>query len=365
MNQEQTKQKRPYPKLDYSISDLNKRNKIVYEIIENTPPNKLTSYYLQELAKYLTQTPNTKKQKTILTDNRMITINKRETSYQGLVSKLEKGQDGIYNFITDENKNVFLVPKIGITKEDLKTIPGLKELKQEIKKIQQKLKNSSDKNKFILIKTLIQMRQDQYVLKSMYKPPVYLTNFIKNLNKIELNEKIFINEKGQPQSEEIISLFNPEHVCHILCNYSKIKQQSWGNFENDFYYLMEYFDEISEKALKNKYPILYQIMVLKIDGMLNKDIIKQLEKKFNITYSIEYLSSLWRKKIPKIISEQVKKNWIVWYYTFKEKGVWKKCSRCNQIKLAHPYFFTRNKTSKDGYYSLCKDCRNKRSKKDK
>jgi hypothetical protein len=42
-----------------------------------------------------------KKEKAILTENRMATVNKRETSYEGLVSQLENGEDGIYNLMDD------------------------------------------------------------------------------------------------------------------------------------------------------------------------------------------------------------------------------------------------------------------------
>lgn len=45
-------------------------------------------------------TKEEKRSKQINTDNRMITINKRETSFEGLVSKFESGEDGIYNLIT-------------------------------------------------------------------------------------------------------------------------------------------------------------------------------------------------------------------------------------------------------------------------
>jgi len=65
---------------------------------------------------------------------------------------------------------------------------------------------------------------------------------------------------------------------------------------------MEDFDNLSERALKEKYPILYDIMIYKIDGMQNKDIAIQIKKDYDVTYSIEYLSVVWRKKIPKIIS---------------------------------------------------------------
>ena len=355
--------KRPYPRLDYTITDPQERNQKVHEIVNSVSPEKLTPYYLEQLTKYLTETPENKKEKKVLTDNRMVTINKRETSYEGLVAKLENGEDGIYNFMTGGDKNILLVPKIQITEDDIATIPGLKELREEIKKVEIRQRVARGKQKFLLTKQLIEMRQDQYVLKSAYKPPVAMMKVTKSVNQIDLNEHITIDENGDPVSDCLVSLFDPHHVCCLLCNYSKLKEDCWGHFDSDWWYLMEDFDNLSERALKEDYPILYDIMIYKIDGLQNKDIAARIKQDYDVSYSVEYLSAVWRKKIPKIIADKAKEEWIVWHYTYEEKGKWKRCSRCHEIKLAHPYFFTRNKTAKDGWYSMCKCCRNK--KKDK
>lgn len=355
--------KRPYPRLDYTITDPQERNQKVHEIVNSVSPEKLTPYYLEQLTKYLTETPENKKEKKVLTDNRMVTINKRETSYEGLVAKLENGEDGIYNFMTGGDKNILLVPKIQITEDDMATIPGLKELREEIKKVEIRQRVARGKQKFLLTKQLIEMRQDQYVLKSAYKPPVAMMKVTKSINQIDLDEHITIDENGDPVSDCLVSLFDPHHVCCLLCNYSKLKEDCWGHFDSDWWYLMEDFDNLSERALKEDYPILYDIMIYKIDGLQNKDIAARIKQDYDVSYSVEYLSAVWRKKIPKIIADKAKEEWIVWHYTYEEKGKWKRCSRCHEIKLAHPYFFTRNKTAKDGWYSMCKCCRNK--KKDK
>ena len=80
-------------KLDFSIESPKERNELVKKIIENTPSEKLTPSYLEILANYIifAMDKEERKEKKILTDNRMVTVNKRETSYQGLVSKFEKG----------------------------------------------------------------------------------------------------------------------------------------------------------------------------------------------------------------------------------------------------------------------------------
>ena len=66
------KKNAPYKKLDWSISSQQQRQKIVQKIVDDTPAELLTSQCLEELASYLTQTQKTKKDKTILTDNRLV-----------------------------------------------------------------------------------------------------------------------------------------------------------------------------------------------------------------------------------------------------------------------------------------------------
>ena len=59
-------------------------------------------------------TKKEKQEKTILTENHLKTVNLRETSFQGLVSKFENGEDGIYNLITND-KNIIFRHKITFT----------------------------------------------------------------------------------------------------------------------------------------------------------------------------------------------------------------------------------------------------------
>lgn len=72
-----------------------------------------------------------RKNKKILTENRLSTVNKRETSYEGLAAQFENGEDNIYNLIT-EDKNILFQPKNTITQQDLEKVPPLKELREGI-----------------------------------------------------------------------------------------------------------------------------------------------------------------------------------------------------------------------------------------
>lgn len=350
-------------KLDYTLQDPGARNELVKKIIEQTPPQRLTPKYLQLLADYLVfaMDKEERKKKNIITDNRMVTVNKRETSFEGLVEKFQNGEDGIYNIITND-KNIIFTPKISITEEDIQTIPGMKQLRDAIAQIEAQEKVATGKRRFLLKKQLIEMRKDQYVLKSTFKAPIYCLNATKSFNHIALEEKISVNEDGSLKIEGNFSLLNPDHVSAVLCNYSRIKQDCWGQFSSDAYYMIQDLENLVDKTLEKDFPLYYDLLIYKIDGKTNEEIQSLLERDYGVRHSVEYISSLWRNKIPKMIAEQARKDWLIWHYTFEEKGQWKKCSRCGQIKLAHNMFFSKNNTSKDGFYSICKDCRNAKTK---
>ena len=301
-----------------------------------------------------------RKERKILTDNRMMTVNKRECSFEGLVSQLENGEDGIYNLITD-NKNQIFQPKVTITKKDLDEIQPLRQLREAINVWEAKLKVTEGKDAFVIKKALIEMRKDQYVIKNAYRRPIVPNKLTRSTHVTILpDETSSFDEEGYPIPKGV-SLLNPVVCSAILCNYSRLKEDSYDRFEGDLYYLMLAFDEIADKALK-EYPLYEKIVECKVDGLQNTQIQEILQMEFGIKHSLEYISSLWRKKIPKLIASQAEDEYLYWYYLNIKKGKYKKCSRCGQIKLAHNKYFSKNKTSRDGYYSICKKCRNSKNK---
>ena len=359
-------------KLDYTLQTPEERNELVKKIIANTPPEKLTKKYLEAMGKYIVLAfKEDIAEHRILTESRWnSTIKVREVSLEGLSASFENkysdggknnsAEDYVYNLVIENDKNVILTPKTKITQEDIDTIPGLKELMQEIKRLENEVfPLAQGKAKYSVKQNIIALYRDTYVLKASYTGHINCVNSVKTANRLDIYEDITIDKNGGLQVNSNLSLLIPKHVSALLCNYSKLKENAYGHFTSDIYYMMMALDELVEEALAD-YPLYKALLIFKIDGLQNIEIQRKLEELFDTRYSVEYISSLWRNKIPKLIAETAEKRWLVWHYTEEEQGNWKKCSRCSCIKLAHPKFFSKNKSSKDGFYSICKDCRNKK-----
>lgn len=330
-------------KLDYAIEEMDSRLEEVATLCnEHEYDEELTNQNLEQMADYLIyqMEKQEKKQRKILTPNRLVTVNKRETSFEGIVAKFEKNADGVYG-IMSEDKNTILTPKVSITSKDLEEIPFLKQVRYAI----DTLKLIPEKN-YIVQQAIIDLSQTQYIIKNAYQKP--------------------IRAKSSPPSVscsnidwcERLDFTNWLTVSAILKYYSKLKTNASEKFETDMYWVLYDFEKLADDSLRN-HPMLYDIMVDKVENLQNKEIQERLEQKYGSTYSVEYISSLFNNKIPKLIAETAKAQELIYHYTFVEKGAWKKCNRCGQVKLLHSTFFSKNSSSsKNGFYSICKSCRN-------
>ena len=111
------------------------------------------------------------------------------------------------------------------------------------------------------------MRKDQYVIKNAYRKPIVPNKLTRSTHVIMLPDETssFDDEDGYPIPKGV-SLLDPVVCSAILCNYSRLKEDSFDRFEGDLYYLMLAFDEISDKALK-EYPLYEKIVECKVDGL--------------------------------------------------------------------------------------------------
>lgn len=328
-------------KLDYSITETEQRIKYINNLLEER--EHWSSRDLQKMADYIifAESENNRE---ILSDNRMVTINRRETSFQGLSERLEGGEDALHGLMRSD-KQMILTPKNSITQEDLDSIPELARLRERILEWEIKLESAKGKHKFGIKKMLIEMRKEQYAIKQLYKTPMYsrTTARVKTLN----------------STVEDLRLDNAEHISEILNNYIKLKQTLWEDLHNDMRWTLVDLEDLIEKYLRFQYPIYYDILTMKVDGDSNEEIQAHLEWRYNKQHSQEYISSLWRNKIPEIIADGYKEDYLNWFYTFKARGIYKTCSRCKTPKLAHKRYFSTNQAAKYGFYSVCKECRNK------
>ena len=87
----------------------------------------------------------------------------------------------------------------------------------------------------------------------------------------------------------------------------------------------------------------------------NQEIADYVNKKYNKSYTANYISTIFRQKIIPKINESVKFHaLIIENICFSEN--FKRCSNCGKILLIAPDNFVRKARAKDGFSSQCKIC---------
>ena len=358
-------------KLDYKLRTVEERKQLVQEILDSG--EYLTQQQIGFMADYLlfvmdgrgNTVREKKKSYPIVTKNRDVTVNKRQVSFEETVSRLQNGEDGLYSMIIND-KDVIMDMRAPITEEDLNTIPDLRNKMEAIESLKKMFENAIGKRKYSLKRQIISMYKELYTLKASFtgqSPKARINSQVRSMVHMPIPDHIYLDENGVPQSDGFISLIKPEHVSFLLKYYQLLKQESWEELQSDMRWLLIDLEDTVVRALLPEHELLYDLLVWEIDGCTGAEIAEKMADKYGVVHSEQYFSTLWCRKIPKMIAEQAQKDWLIWHWRYEdpENAQWKMCNTCGQVKPAHYLFFHKN-TSKDGFYSKCRDCRSKKTK---
>ena len=342
---------------------------------------------------------------TSIVDRKEVEIETRYGSYkkkrpESLEALMESPAFNESNIVTT---NIYKKTKPKIDREKDKDIPGIQELWKTIDRLDRRIKVTEGKTVDPDIKPLtpqqlykakhhlIELRTEQYYLKDSVRPTIHLGTISRETteedpsipwdsedsnysiaplglysscpqrftNPRELEERDY---KYNHEAKYILDFRNKDHIYYLLENYEEFMASATDNPESLLDDIMETLDFYIDFAdLSEEKKLILKLKRRKIPVV---EIKEELLETFGVTHSPNYISTIYKQKICKEISEAAKLH----FDMYMERDVpssWKKCSQCGETKLLDSRVFMRKSKSSDGYNSKCKKCCKKNREKNK
>jgi len=217
---------------------------------------------------------------------------------------------------------------------------------------------NGDRQYAILRNSYTDLKADYEVTKKILTDEFYF-NPAKHSTVYEINSDTWYedeNGKLVELSKNRVSMSDANTYKGLILNYKDLKDKYSDKSDSDWWALIKDFENILDKVeLSEEEWFLLDVL---FDGYSQK----QIEK----MYKELELADWSQRKISRLINEQIPNKLLNTYlrliddfvYTYKIKGKFKRCNKCGEVKLiSNNRYFTKNSSSKDGFYSICNTCR--------
>lgn len=384
-------------KLDFTIPTSEARKEFIDNLLKES--QNYTKKEIETMGNYILYGKDSEDGKSCV-DRKEVHISTKYGSYkkkepESLEALLENPNFNEGIFI--KHNNHYKIVKPTIDREKDADIPSIKKLWKEIDRLQYKLDVSTGKIEdpsvikyegiqlYKLKHHLIDLRKQQYHLKDIFKPTILLygssahqtlpyeeqdfpwgeenSNYdIAPLGVITANSDRFYKpkeaskEKNYEYNENakfLIDFRNPNHIYFLFENYFDLFTYYESKAESTMHAVIETLDFYAAGAELSE--VKQFILNAKKSKLSNEEIQKEVNKKFNLTHTANYISTIWKQNICGEISEYAQLHYD-YYLNRTNKFAWKRCNKCGEIKLKDTREFVRKSRSSDGLSSRCKKC---------
>lgn len=350
--------------LDYNLQAYQERLGLVNFLDEQGLLAQCSSSDLDKVANYLLYAED------IEAEVELKEGNKKKISYEALIESA-LGESTIQK---SEEISIYRVPRQTIDREKDADIPYMKTLWECIDYISENYQYCKDvldgkrdmdierkliptyQTKYFLREWMIDLRCEQFMLKDSYRPPIGMALTFPFYVEKPDNIGIRIGHEVICDYPLLVDFGNWKHLHAMLKYYGGMKAKTDGQPLHPWWDMYNLLDVLIDRAkLTEEQKI---ILEAKIAHVSNEDIVRELEKMGGKTYSINYVSTIWKQHIPKRLTKAAH----LWFEEEKYRiGVhpdnikhWKYCPQCKRVLYAHELNFSH--TQNGGWKDVCKDC---------
>lgn len=254
-----------------------------------------------------------------------------ECSLNGIV---EKGTSGgtmegseVIDYLIRKGTNYKLSTDQVLHKKDVEKVSELQDYQKALDTLTREQKSTDKvyyKKRLGKIKKFIE--EDMKTIKDLKLGTIYFKQVLPDSCKIDYDQFDFMDRQ---MVEELL------------------KMKPRNDLQEDLACLTQDLEEIIKECQFNKKDL--KIIKRLREESSVMDIADELE------LSRQSVNSLVNRIIKKVV-EKYEDIYEDWYYLNVVKGKYKQCSKCGEIKIANNRHFKKNSSSKDGLYSICKEC---------
>ena len=298
---------------------------------------------------------------------------KRKVSYEELIEST-LGESTLQR---QNEASIYRIPKPKIDREEDKDIPGMQDLWEAIDNITEQYQYCKDvldgkrdvdtnrkliptyQTKYFLREWMIDLRREQFLLKDIFRPPVGSSPTFQGYSAPNDDYGMCIGPHILCPGEMMVDFGNWQHIYAMLKYYSGMKAQTLDNIYHPWWDMYDFLEELIDRIPWSKEH--WHILIRKIDKVPNEQIAKELLEISGRTYSVNYISTIWKQHITKLI---VKYAYLWWNeHEYKPDGTlrtmtkWRVCPKCGRTLFADDLNF--GKYMNGEWKEICKECAHK------
>ena len=203
-----------------------------------------------------------------------------------------------------------------------------------------------------------ELKSDFYTTKEILATPVEFTQLPLTNTKFDYNSDTWYEDENDnivELSKNMLLFSNSNTYKGLIANYYNLKDRYYDKFMDDMWYILLTFEElVKETELTDEERFVLDRLM---KDYSRKEIIEEYEKEFDKSISGQTIANWVNRTIPNKIRNTYLDSVNNWLYTYKIKGKFKQCSKCNEVKtINNDRYFRKHPLGRDGFQPKCRKC---------